>query len=68
MNPVARINNYMKRNRQDKKSKEILTRLLVLYEHLDKLMALPKPRPENADLMIDAIHARIEREKQKLRK
>ena len=68
MNPVARINNCMKRDRKEKKSKEILTRLLVLYEHLDKLMALPKPRPENAKLMIDAIHARIEREKQKLRK
>jgi len=58
----------MKRDRQDKKSKVILTKLLVLYEHLDNLLSTPKPRPENVQLIIDAIYARIEREKQKLRK
>jgi hypothetical protein len=54
-----------KNNRQ---SKEILVRLLVLYDHLEVLMNTPKPRPDNIQLAIDALHARIEREKQKLRR
>ena len=55
-------------NRTDKNSKKILTRLVVLYEHLDRLRNIPKPRPENINDLIEAIYTRIEREKQKLRR
>jgi len=41
--------------------------LLVLYDHLEKLESI-KPRTEHAQLIIDALHVRIEREKAKLRK
>jgi hypothetical protein len=54
--------------RNNRKSKEILVRLVVLYEHLDKLRSIPKPRPEQVTMAIDALHTRIEREKQKLRR
>ena len=54
--------------RQSRQSKEILTRLLVLYEHLDTLRDVPKPRPEQVQMAIDALYVRIEREKKKLRK
>ena len=54
--------------KNNRKSKEILVRLLVLYDHLDKLMNIPKPRSEQVTLAIDALHMRIEREKQKLRR
>ena len=53
---------------RSKQSKVILTRLLVLYEHLDRLRDVPKPRPEQVQLAIDALYIRIEREKKKLRK
>lgn len=53
---------------RSKQSKVILTRLLVLYEHLDRLRDVPKPRPEQVQLAIDALYVRIEREKKKLRK
>ena len=53
--------------RNNRKSKEILFRLLVLYDHLEKLESV-KPRTEQAQLIIDALHVRIEREKAKLRK
>jgi hypothetical protein len=49
------------------RSKAILTKLLVLEQHLDRLRNIPKPRDKNVDVMIEAIHARIEREKKKLR-
>lgn len=55
-------------NRTDRESKKILVRLVVLYEHLDRLRALPKPRSEKVNDLIEAIYIRIEREKQKLRK
>lgn len=54
--------------RQSRQSREILTRLLVLYEHLDTLRDVPKPRPEQVQMAIDALYVRIEREKKKLRK
>lgn len=54
--------------RNNRKSKEILVRLVVLYEHLDKLRSIPKPRPEQVTMAIDALYTRIEREKQKLRR
>ena len=54
--------------KNNRKSKEILVRLIVLYEQLEKLRSIPKPRPENVTLAIDALHVRIEREKQKLRR
>ena len=53
--------------RNNGKSKEILVRLLVLYDHLEKIEAI-KPRTEKAQMMIDALHVRIEREKDKLRR
>ena len=53
--------------RSNRNSKEILVRLLVLYDHLEKLESI-KPRTEHAQLIIDALHVRIEREKAKLRK
>lgn len=49
------------------KSKVILTKLLVLEEHLDRLRDIPKPRDKSVDAMIEAIYSRIEREKKKLR-
>ncbi len=52
--------------RNNRKSKEILARLLVLYEHLENIESI-KPRTEQTHLIIDALHARIEREKGKLR-
>lgn len=58
----------MKRHGLTNKSKFILARLVVLYDHLDKLESLPKPRSENADLMIEAIYERIRQEQKKLRK
>ena len=54
--------------KQSRQSREILTRLLVLYEHLDTLRGVPKPRPEQVQMAIDALHVRIESEKKKLRK
>jgi len=53
--------------KNNRKSKEILVRLLVLHDHLDKLESI-KPRTEQAQLIIDALHVRIEREKAKLRR
>ena len=52
---------------RNKKSKEILTRLLVLYQHLDRLRSIQKPRSDDAKMMIEALYIRIEREKEKLR-
>lgn len=52
---------------RNKKSKEILTRLLVLYQHLDRLRSIQKPRSVEAKMMIEALYIRIEREKEKLR-
>lgn len=53
--------------RASNKSKRILTKILVLYEHLDRLMDIPKPRPNNVNMLIDAVHEKIEQEKKKLR-
>lgn len=53
--------------RNNRKSKENLVRLLVLYDHLEKLESI-RPRTEQTQLIIDALHVRIEREKIKLRK
>lgn len=53
--------------KNNRKSKEILVRLLVLHDHLDNLESI-KPRTEQAQLIIDALHVRIEREKAKLRR
>jgi hypothetical protein len=55
----------MRKNKR--KSKEILTRLLVLHEHLDNLRALPKPRTEKVENVIEALFIRIEKEKRSLR-
>lgn len=55
----------MRKRRQ--KSKEILTRLIVLEEHVDRLRSLPKPRTRQVEDIIDALHIRIEREKKALR-
>jgi len=49
-----------------KKSKKVLSKLVVLYEHLDNLRNIPKPRSENVELMIEAIYLRIAEEKKKL--
>lgn len=56
----------MKRDGLSKKSKQILSRLVVLYEHLDRLRDVPKPRPQDVDLMIEALYVRIAEEKKKL--
>lgn len=53
---------------QNRQSKVILTRLVVLYQHLDRLRDVDKPRPQQVQMAIDALYTRIEREKQKLRK
>lgn len=58
----------MKRGGPSNKSKVILSRLVTLYEHLDRLYNIPKPRTEDVDMMIKALHIRIESEKKKLSK
>ena len=52
---------------QKNNSKYILAKLVLLYEHLDKLRSIPKPRPDNVKLLIEAVHVRIDKEKKKLR-
>jgi hypothetical protein len=48
-------------------SKYILAKLVLLYEHLDKLRSISKPRPDNVKMLIEAVHIRIDKEKKKLR-
>jgi len=48
-------------------SKYILAKLVLLYEHLDKLRSISKPRPDNVKMLIEAMHIRIDKEKKKLR-
>jgi hypothetical protein len=54
-----------KQRRDD--SKYILAKLVLLYEHLDKLRSISKPRPDNVKMLIEAVHIRIDKEKKKLR-
>lgn len=49
------------------KSKQILSSLVVLYEHLDKLIEIKKPRPAPVDATIDYIQQCIDKQKKKLK-